>query len=200
MNKIIEKKICLMDGTNINIRINIPLDGYYQIDEKKDEFITDIIINQVLRGLKQAIASYKNSELPNKFLHPQVFYITNELPFYTLGAFQLVGDDIIVDADAISNIRKTSSDFLLGHEMGHKICKYIDPQNAYESIASSFGISILDNEYFLREMYANICGLIVSGNNEEKLPHLGEYTLNEALSQGHTEHLKRQVLKSIYHV
>lgn len=200
MNKVIEKKICLLDGTKIEININIPLGDYCIIDEKKDEFMTDILTNQILNGLRHSLDAYKNSELPNKFLHPQIFIVTNELPFYMLGAFHLVGDNIVVDADAISNIRRTSSDFLLGHEMGHKICKYKDYQDAYESIASSFGISVNGNEAFLSEMYANLCGLIVSKNDDEKLPHLDDYSLNETLSPMHTEHLKRQVLKSVYHI
>lgn len=198
MEKTINKEIMLLDGTRISIDISIPIYDLMDVAEERVEFVTDILVNQVLRGLRSSIESYKNSELPNKYLQFQTFIVTNKIPFTIAGAFKLDGDDIIVEADSISDIRPISASFLLGHEMGHKIDKYIDTKEAYQSIASSFGIGTA-NEEFLREMYADICGLIASKNNNEPLAHLNGASLNDVLSEGHTEHLKRQVLKSIYH-
>lgn len=198
MQKTINKNIMLLDGTKISIDISLPVSDIYDVGEERYYFVSDIMINQVLRGLRKSIDAYKSSELPDKYLNFQEYIVTNNIPYGILGAFRLVGDDIIVEADAISGIRPTSAAFLLGHEMGHKIDKYIDTKETYASIASSFGIGS-DNEEFLREMYANICGLIASNNNDEGLAHLGGMSLPDVLSEGHTEYLKRQVLKGIYH-
>lgn len=198
--KLVQKNVCLMDGTKIKVDIRIPLSYESVLDDSQDEWVMEILNNQVIRGLRQTIDAYKESELPDRFLYPQNYIITNVISENTLGAFCLVGDDIIVDADTISNITATKSSFLLGHEMGHKIEKYIDPIEAYINIASSFGISIDGNEEFLSEIFADLCGLIVSKNNEASIPHLGGYSFNAILSNGHTEHLKRKVLGNIYHI
>ncbi|MDE5630707.1 MAG: M48 family metalloprotease [Bacilli bacterium] len=198
--KLIQKDICLMDGTRIKVDIHIPLRFNSVLDESQDEWVMEMLNNQVLKGLRDSIAAYKNSELPDKFLYPQKYTITNVFPEKVLGAFCLDGDDIIVDADTISNIGKTESSFLLGHEMGHKIAKYIDTMDALISIASSFGISVEGNEEFLNEAYANLCGIITCGNNDIPLLNFSSYSLNDILSNGHTEHLKRKVLSNIYHI
>ncbi len=198
--KLIQKNVCLMDGTKIKVDISIPLRSESVLDESQEEWVMEMLNNQVIRGLTSSIDAYKNSELPNRFLYPQNYTITNSMPADALGAFCLRGDDIFIDADAISNIGRISSSFLLGHEMGHKIEKYTDPTEAFWAIASAFGMGIQDNEEFLREMYADICGIIVSQNNDASLAHLGGYSLNEVFSNDHTEHLKRRVLSNIYHV
>lgn len=198
MIKLIQKDICLMDGTIIKVDIQIPLEHESVIDENQEEWVKEMMTEQVLRGLKESIAAYKTSELPNRFLYPQKYIITNVTPF--LGTYFLIGDDIMVDSDGISNITGTENTFLLGHEMGHKIAKYKDPTEAFYSIASAFGINVQDNEELLREIYSDLCGIIVSDNNEAPLVHLGGNSLNEVLSNDHTEHLKRQVLRNIYHV
>lgn len=198
--KLIQKDICLMDGTRIKVDIHIPLRYESVLDDSQDEWIMEMLNNQVIIGLRRSIDAYKSSELPNKFLYPQNYIITNEVPQGAFGAFYLDGDDIIVEADTISNIGKVKSSFLLGHEMGHKIAKYIDTTDALYSIASSFGMGVEGNEEFLNEVYANLCGIIVSGKNETPLANMGYHSLNDLLSNGHTEHLKRKVLSNIYHV
>lgn len=196
--KLIQKDICLMDGTKIKIDIQIPLEYDIPIDKINEEFVEQTMIEQFLRGLRESISAYKASELPDRFLYPQEYIITNVTPF--LGTYFLMGDDIMISADGISNITGTENTFLLGHEMGHKIDKYKDTTDAFYSIATSFGMNVQDNEEFLREMYADICGIIVSGNNEAPLVHLGGHSLNDILSDRHTENLKRQVLRNVYHV
>ena len=196
--KLVQKDICLMDGTKIKIDIQIPLKYDVAIDKRNEEFVEQIMIEQFLRGLKESIAAYKASELPDRFLYPQEYIITNVTPF--LGTYFLLGDDIMISADGISNITGTENTFLLGHEMGHKIDKYKETTDAFYSIATSFGMNVQDNEEFLREMYADICGIIVSGNNDAPLVHLGRLSLNDVLPDRNVELLKRKVLGSVYHV
>lgn len=191
-SKIIKKDICLFDGTKIKIDINIPLSDDVPEERINDELFDDILINQLLQGLKDSIAAYKNSELPNSFLHPQKIIITNILPMKLYGAFNIIGDDIIVDADAISNIRRIGNGFLFGHEMGHKIDKYRNTEEAYQDIARSLSIS--ENALpILKEIYADICGLIVANSNEPSA-YLGD------VSNDRCEYLKGRVLKNIYHI
>ena len=196
--KLVQKDICLMDGSKIKVDIRIPLRYDSVLDEEQDEWVKEMMVNQVIRGIKESIDAYKASELPNKFLYPQTYVITNESPY--LGTFISGCDDIILDADGISDIRRVKNSFILGNQMGYKIDKYTDTTDAYASIASSFGMNVQDNEDFLREMYTNICGLIVSGDNATPLAPLEGNSLPEELSEGHTNHLKRQVLRNIYHV
>lgn len=196
--KLVQKDICLMDGTKIQVDIQIPLEFDVAIDKKSEEWVEKMMIEQVLRGLKESIAAYKNSELSDRFLYPQKYIITNVTPF--LGTYFLIGDDIMVDADGISNITVTENTFLLGHEMGHKIAKYKDTTDAFYSIASSFGMNVPDNEEFIREIYSDLCGIIVSGNNDAPLVHLGRHSLNDVLPERNVELLKRKVLGSVYHV
>lgn len=148
-----------------------------------DSFIVETIINQGLRGLKESIKKYEESDLPNRFLEGQRFVITNKLPFYVYGYFYLPNDDIVLDSDTMTNIRRIEASFLLGHEMGHKIIRYRDTKASFAEIARLFQMSVEGNEYNLKEMYSDICGLIVSGYNrfgeDPKVTHLKRKILTD---------------------
>lgn len=55
MEKTIKKNIMLFDGTKICIDIAIPVSNILDVTEKRYDFVSDIMINQVLRGLKKSI-------------------------------------------------------------------------------------------------------------------------------------------------
>ncbi len=187
-SKKIQSNISLNDNISVQIDIEINLNKRLEeINDDVDKFVTKNIIAQELRSLKSSIETYKESELPNVFLNNQKFIVTDKLPFQIFGYFYLPNDDIVLDADTVSNIRSVGANFLFGHEMGHKIAKYRNTKISYKEIASIYGLSIYGNERFFSEVFADICGYIVSPNIE-----IDQETTDRA------EYLKRKVLKDIY--
>lgn len=154
-------------------------------DDIDDKEFVDIIVSQGLRNIKKLIQAYEQCDLPNIFLTDQRFIITNKLPSSIHGYYSIPSDDIVLDADSISNIRRIESSFLFGHEMGHKIDRYRDTLEAYKEIAKVFQMSMEGNEHNLKELYADICGLIVTNHNlQEESPKI--------------THLKRKVLGDLH--
>lgn len=187
----IDKNIFLPDGKSIIIDIDIPFNG--ELDEEKDySFIEETIIDGLYNGSKKAIDCYQASELPNKFIKRQNFFITNNIPNILLGVCDESGD-IYLDADAIQGIRYVSAEFLLAHEVGHKILRYIDKNRVYKDIADVLGIDVDNFQIFLTETFANACGNIASGL--ECYDFLGERFSIEATQ---SEEIKRRTLYNIY--
>ncbi len=154
-------------------------------DDIDDSFLVNTLIYQSVEGIKSAIRKYEESELPNRFLKGQRFIATNKLHRHIYGYFYLPNDDIVLDADAISNIRRIESSFLFGHEMGHKIIRNRDTSSSQKEIARIFQMSIEGNERNLKELYSDIVGLIVSNfNSSEEDPKV--------------THLKRKVLSDLH--
>ena len=154
-------------------------------DDIDDSFLVNTLIYQSVEGIKSAIRRYEESGLPNRFLKGQRFIATNKLHRHIYGYFYLPNDDIVLDADAISNIRRIESSFLFGHEMGHKIIRYRDTSSSQKEIARIFQMSIEGNERNLKELYSDIVGLIVSNfNSSEEDPKV--------------THLKRKVLSDLH--
>lgn len=154
-------------------------------DDIDDSLLVNTLIYQSVEGIKSAIRKYEESELPNRFLKGQRFIATNKLHRHIYGYFYLSNDDIVLDADAISNIRRIESSFLFGHEMGHKIIRYRDTSSSQKEIARIFQMSIEGNERNFKELYSDIVGLIVSNfNSSEEDPKV--------------THLKRKVLSDLH--
>lgn len=191
--KQIRKEIYLPEGIDVLVDIDIPL-SINVLSEKDDSMMDEMLINQVYRGIKGALEDYRNSELPDKFLVGQKFIITNKMPLNTHGRFYLIGDDIMVDADSISGIRRIDASFLLGHEMGHKYEKYLDLRDAYEAIANMLGMSTRGNEHLLLEIFADECGNIAINNLRDSESQI------VSMSEDKRKYLQRKILGSIYHI
>lgn len=183
-----ERKIT--DYKKLNHNIIVDTDILLTFDEEvrddiDDSFLVKTVIYQSVEGIKSAIHKYEESELPNRFLEGQRFVVTNKLPSHIYGYFYLPNDDIVLDADAVSNIRRIESSFLFGHEMGHKIIRYRDTSSSQKEIARIFQMSVEGNEQNLKELYSDIIGLIASNfNSSEEDPKV--------------THLKRKVLSDLY--
>ncbi len=190
MIKSITKRICLEDGINILVDLQIPL----SIDKITfdDSMIEDLMINQCLHGLKEAISSYRCSKLPNIFLTGQEIIITNELPDDIYGSMTLLGDTMFVDADAISDIRPIKASFLFGHEMGHKISKYRPMADSKELMARLLGIGLLGHERVINEALADEFGTIVTGG------YSSSNRFNEYLADEHHKLLQHTILRDVY--
>lgn len=187
----IDKKIVLMDGKKITIDIDIPFEG--ELDETCDySFIEEMIISGLYRGTKEAIDSYQASELPNKFIENQKFIVTNNLPSDVLGRCS-ESADIYLDADAMQGIRSVSANFLLAHEVGHKILRYIDKDQALKDIGNIIGLPLEHYEIFLSEIFANACGNLAS--KDENYDVVGDrITFDEHTSEA----IKQKTLYNIY--
>ena len=186
----IRKDICLMDGTKVDISINIPIEEKYT-SEQEDEFIESMIIDQLMRGFNTGKEAYEASELPNKFLNYSKFHISNQLEYPILGIHHGDTHDISFDSNAISGIG-VSPDYLFGHELGHKISKFIDRKQAFKDIADILMMSDA-YQYYLEEIFANECGNMVSGeeNNE-----FYDQPLPEAKRKG----IQRRILANVYRI
>lgn len=187
----IDKQIVLMDGKNITIDIDIPFNG--ELDETRDySIIEEMMIGGLYRGTKEAIDSYQNSDLPNKFIESQKFIVTNNLPTDVLG-WCSDNADIYLEADAMQGIRHVSASFLLAHEVGHKILRYIDKDQALKDIADILAITPENCQFFLSEIFANACGNLAS--KDENYDVLGDrITFNEDISEA----IKQRTLYNIY--
>ena len=146
---------------------------------EKDDLMTDCLCNQ-----------YDNSPLPQKYIKEQEFIVT-VLPRIILGCFCYINDKIYVDADEISNIRRINASFLLGHEIGHKISKYIDTKDIYNEISRLFCIPISRKD-ILEETLADLVGFVVSNN--------GSFSYPIDTDNRKKEYAKRKVLTSIYRI
>lgn len=169
---------------NITVDTDIKLTFDREVDDNIDDsFVVDTIIYQGLNSIKRSISAYEQSDLPNRFLEGQRFILTNKLPYYIYGYFYLPNDDIVLDADSMNNIRRVEANFLFGHEMGHKIIRYRDTSKSFAEIAKVLQMGIDGNEYNLKELYADICGLIVSDFNrqqeDDKVTHLKRKVLSD---------------------
>lgn len=161
----IEKEIMLLDGSKIKIDTEVRLNGPVIIDEKDSEFGINMLIEQYLRSVKNAISAYRNSGLPDSFIRGQE-YIVTDVSYYDLdsfhhilGVFNLLYDLILFDPDSISGIG-FDSNFLMGHEVGHKISKYKLDDDTREEIRSILGLSTM-NTHIIEETFADACGDIV---------------------------------------
>lgn len=174
----VKKEIMLIDGSKLKIDTEVRVSGPIVINEKESEFGVNILIEQYLRSVKNAISAYKKSELPESFIRAQEYIVTDvsyfDLDSYhrILGLFNLVYDLILFDPDSISGIG-FDSNFLIGHEVGHKISKYKLDDNTREEIRSILGIPTM-NEHIIEETFADACGDIVQNetrnNNYSFIP------------------------------
>lgn len=174
----IEKEIMLFDGSKLKIDTEVRLNGPIAIDDEYSEIGIDMLIEQYIRSVKSAIAAYKKSELPELFIRGQEYIVTDVSYFdldsyhHILGLFNLVYDLILFDPDSISGIG-FDPNFLMGHEVGHKISKYKLDDNTREEIRSILGILTM-NDYIIEETFADACGDIVQNeaiNNYSFLPN-----------------------------
>lgn len=190
MVKIIKKEVVLLDGQKVTIDIAIPIRGEVVVTD--DDFIKEILVNQVIRGLKGAISDYKRSELPDKFIQDQRFIITNKLPWNVAGFFNLETDTIYADADVMSDITRCRANYFLGREEGHKLMKYRNTTESFEAIASCLGIGVAGNEELIKEIFLDTCGSIVSGDdvdNEQSIVPLEE---------NKKQYVKKNILRDVY--
>lgn len=171
---------------NIVVETDIKLKFQREVDDDIDDtFITDIITEHGEESIKKCIRAYEQSELPDVFLKGQKFILTNQLPYYIYGYLYLPNDDIVLDIDTINNIRRVESTFLFGHEMGHKIDRYRETTKTKEEIARVLQMSFEGNEYNLKELYADLCGLIVSDFNRFHESDQVKYLKRRVLSDLH---------------
>lgn len=154
----------LDSGGNLIYDLSLPvIAGNDDLNDERFEFIKTILNSQYSNAVSYVIADYKNSLLPLKFIENQNIYVTNLGDCSNIyGLFELNGDDILVDANAIcSMIADIRSSFLFGHEMGHKIANYRAKDATYIQLANILGISFYDNQNIVKETFADECGNIV---------------------------------------
>lgn len=191
MIKRINRKLTLEGNINIYFDLEIPL-GIPSINFD-DSDIENMLINQYLRGIRSAILSYRNSELPSVFLEDQNIVVTNKLPEDIYGAMTMVGDTMIIDADAISDIRAIEASFLFAHEMGHKIIKYRPMKDSRGLVSSFLGVNEhakkLIDEALSDEMGNMSVGFISSANR-----------FNHLLRSSEHHRLQYTILKDVYRV
>lgn len=192
MIKKIEKKIVLADDININIDLSIPIFTDRVIED--DGFIDDIMIKQCLRGLKEAISTYKSSELPDRFISGQEIIITNDLPEGIYGAMSMIGDMMLIEADAISDIRPVKASYLFAHEIGHKIERYRDMSESKNMVAHLLGIGLYGHERMISEALADEVGNIAVRENSDAC------RFNYYLEDEQHKVLQHTILKDIYRV
>lgn len=95
----------------------------------------------------------------------------------------------------MQNICYVNPSFLLSHEIGHKILRYLDYETTLEELAKVLGIPREYCPQFLVETFANACGNIVYPSNcYDFLGHSIEITEEQQ------EAIKRRTLYNIYHV
>ena len=192
----VKKDIMLFDGSKIKIDTDIRVNGPIVINEKDSENGVDMLIEQYLRSVKNTINSYKKTELPDIFIKDQEYIVTDvsyhdyEMYHRILGAFNLLYDQILFDPDSISGIG-FDPDFLMGHEVGHKISKYKLDDETRAEIRNILGLSSM-NEYIIEETFADACGDVVQknrySNNYQFLPNDSnkrEYMRTIALRTSH---------------
>ena len=193
MNKNINKKIYLLKhNNNVLVDVSIPIKRNI-LSPKDDDWMIDCLCNQYKNGLQEALNQYDNSPLPKKYIDGQDFIVTI-LPREIIGHFIYFNDEIYVDADAISNIRRTNAANLIGHEIGHKISKYLNTKNIksiYDEISRIFYISSSNKEK-LNETFADLVGFIVDDN--------GTFSYPIDKDNGKKQYAKRKVLESIYRI
>lgn len=190
MNKSIYKKTYLPEHkNNVLVDVSIPIKRNV-LSPSDDDWMTNYLYNQYKNGLKETINQYDNSPLPKKYIDGQEFIVTI-LPREILGCFYYINDEIYVDADAISNIKRINAAFLLGHEIGHKISKYIYTKTIYNEISRIFNISSSKKE-ILNETFADLVGFIVNDN--------GSFSYPIKTDDRKKEYAKRKVLEGIYRI
>lgn len=185
----------LDSGVNLIYDLSFPvIAGNDDLIDERFESIKTILNSQYSNAVTCVIADYKNSLLPLKFIENQNICVTNLGDCSNIyGLFELNGDDILVDANAIcSMIADIRSSFLFGHEMGHKIAKYRANDATYIQLANILGISFYDNQNIIKETFADECGNIVC-------PIRCEHgILPSPLTPNKIEGVKRLVLSTAY--
>lgn len=188
MNKNIKKTIFLpKHNNNVLVDVSIPIERNI-LSPSDDEWMANCLCNQYKNGLKEALNQYDNSPLPKKYIDGQDFIVTI-LPREILGGFSYIDDKIYVDADAISNIKRINATFLMGHEIGHKISKYIYTKDIYDEISILFYISSSKKEV-ITETFADLVGFIINDN--------GTFSYPIDADSEKKGYAKKKVLESIY--
>ena len=188
MIKVTEKNVYLPKYNNdVHIHIITPVndDMVASLTEKDEDLINNIIINQIIFNLDKCIKAYEKSELPDRFINQQSFIITNSIPKDLFGCYMYNGD-IYLNPDVLSGICFLSNKFIFGHEMAHKIEKYRNLEELYTVIRRIYDTN---DETFLKEVFSDICGTLVSKKKE-----ITRYPLNEEIYNN----LKQKTLKCIY--
>lgn len=211
MIKTIEKNIYLPHDVNLVIDLCIPLGDDVCVDALEDDFVDDIMIKQIERGVRGVTTKYAESALPIQYLRGTIV-ATNGVPIDIFGFYNSQTDMIFVDPDNISlDFRGIKKEFLFGHEMGHKLQKYCDCEEVYDLLSRLWGID-RQNTRLLQEVYSDIVGNIVSNgyyteednkvlasvgceNGDEEIYHLETF-----IDPDKSSFVKKRVLHSIYHV
>ena len=188
MIKITEKNVYLPKyNNNVYVYITTPVNDnrVISLTENDEDLIHEVIINQMVNNLNKCIEAYESSPLPDCFIDQQSFIITNNIPKDIYGSYMLNGD-IYFNPNVLSDLYHISNKFIFGHEMAHKIQKFRNVEEFYTLIRSIYGT---DNELFLKEVFSDICGTLVSNKMEIK-----RYPMDEGIYNN----LKQKALKCIY--
>ena len=156
------------------------------------DFIEEMLINQCNKGIKLSRDSYKKSELPDRFIEGQKYLITNELPDGILGMYNPVTDQVCFDADTISDIKMPEAAYIHGHEIGHKIIKYKNMDLCFKDIAEILSVSLLGNDYYIKELFCDECGNIVANTNNDR------YLFGCSIPKPLRKQIQRKILYHIY--
>lgn len=188
----VKKDIMLLDGKRIIIDVDFPIDGPITVDEEGYEHGIELLMCQYYNAVKRAIEAYNNSDLPTRFIEAQKFIVT-DLSFAgpgNLGLYDRQSDTIFFAPNAISGIG-CNGEFLMGHEVGHKIERYkLIDEETKEEIRSILGLCSF-NEHIIKETFADACGDIVYNKQDSYHQFLPD-------DEKRREKLKNLVLKTSY--
>ena len=171
---------------NVNVSLDYDPTTIINADEQFESKIDDVYVSNISDALDQ----YGKSYLPSMYIEGLYFNVTNDIPEHLTGVFNLVDDDMIVNADYINNVRKIKLLYLFGHEIGHRIENYKDTMEMYELISKLFNIP-MERVDIIREIYADVIGNIVANTNIYN-------SIDSSIESEKNEHVKKLVLESVY--
>lgn len=179
----------LSDGSRVLSELRVPSfdDTISSVREEHLDEMVKLLITRHVSKVKEFIERYKGSELPNKFIYRQKYYVTKLEP---LGAYVPDNDWVCIDGDALNGLGNVSS-HILGHEIGHKILNYIDADVALKELANILDISLSNYRPIIQEFFAEAAGDMVHPGSARPF-----YKEVVGIKK---EIVKNLVLKNIYH-
>lgn len=132
--------------------------------ESIDQFLSEIFFPQYVRALRTAVLAYLASDLPEYFLRGHRVLV-GSIPIWedSRAAYDPYDDLVIIDANALNlGAYGSSSQFIYGHELGHRIMHFRGTESTDKAIAFASSVLSTCDRTFLLEVMADAFGALIS--------------------------------------
>lgn len=161
-------------------------------NENLERFVEEMLGPQYFEAMKRNILAYEDSQLPIRFLHGSKVVIA-PLPIEVPACYLPVPDIIMMDNDAVCGMKHFSGEFVMGHELGHKILWVkLGKEELLKRISDILMVNSQSNDKMLKELIADEVGNLISGDQVDR------QLFSKRIDERKREGIQRKILHFIW--